>query len=559
MDVFERFLTLPGKTEPQLTIFEHCSDVFHVALYLLNENKANVRYPDLVKAGALLHDVGKIEQDIGRQWNHQPYSAKYLQPLLGHPRMKALLTDNGIDMARVNYEDLLLVCAHHHDIPTQPALLRRCPDALLVSVADAIASAMESGWLGNIQEMLSASTYIDLNLSLLKTLGLDGGLDSEIHRVDLPRGSVADALLNDLIFHDMSKGLPKHRIKPILQKDASLWVSGDQETLCAFLKDYVVNPRTLYESADLGDEIYDSVLAAMPAPGALSADSLKYLLVNERIARQTVYRLIDRRRVRQALEYFDISLRTVHETFGVHGRTVTDKLEAAGESPCYLMTGAQAAYHYHGWRIPPLGAYELLIDPDDFDTWYSYLRDSRTFVSKAPPEGKERERYAETVVLVPELTNELWQNRVWVNKVAYIAPDDLLFRLVAAQTEASIGEALAILVARRQEWEWDKLVSAIKARRMARQFGCLFEILNVEAGHPVVPEKAIELLFAVVQDTVGEAVFTFPLRTDKEGLSPGRVPDDYAAVGRKWGLNLLFPRHLVAKVLDDLGVQQYDD
>jgi len=556
MDIFQEFLTLPGKTEPRLTIFEHSSDVFHVALYLLTENEAAVHNPHLVKSGALLHDVGKIEQDVrvGKQWNHQPYSAKYLQPLLGHPRMKALLADNSVDIEQVNYDDLLLICEHHHDIPTQPALLRRCPDALLVSVADVMASALESGWLGSIREMLSASTYIDLNLSLLANLGLDGGLDGEMHRIDLPSDSVADALLSDLIFRDMSKCLPTHGLKPILQKDGSLWVVGDQETLRTFLKDYVVNPRTLYESADLADEIYDGVLAAMPAPGALSADSLKYLLVNERIARKVAQGLIDRKPVRQALEHFDISLRNVHETFGVRGRTVPDKLEAVGEALHYLVAGAQAAYHYHGWRIPPAGAYELLIDPADFDTWYAYLRDSRTFVGKAPPAGKERERYAESVVLVSELTDGLWKNRVWVDDVAYIAPADLIFRLIATQTEAAVGEALAILVARRQTWDWDMLVSVIKAKRMARQLGCLFEVLNLEADQPVVPVEAIEPLFAMVQDTVGEAVFTFPLRASEEGLLPARIPDEYTAIGRRWGIELLLPRHLIAKVLDDLGV-----
>jgi len=556
MDIFQEFLTLPGKTEPRLTIFEHSSDVFHVALYLLSENESTVRNPHLIKMGALLHDVGKIEQDIrvGKQWKHQPYSTKYLRPLLEHPRLKALLTDNDVDSTQVNYDDLLLICEHHHDIPTQPALLRHCPDALLVSVADVMASALESGWLGSIREMLSASTYIDLNLSLLENLGLAGGLDGEMHRVDLPGDSVADALLNDLIFRDMSKRLPALGLKPILQKGGSLWVIGDQESLRAFLEDYVVNPRTLYESAGLDDGIYEGVLAAMPAPGALQPDTIKYLLVNERIARKVALGLVDRKRVRQALEHFDISLRNVHETFGVRGRTVDDKLEAVGETFRYLVTGAQAAYHYHSWRIPPAGVYELLIDPADFDTWYAYLRDSRTFVGKAPPAGKERERYIETVVLVSELTDELWHNRVWVDDVAYIAPADLLFRLIAVQTEAAIGEALAILVARRQTWDWDMLVSAIKARRMARQMGCLFEVLNREASQLIVPTEAIEPLFAVVQDTVGEAVFTFPLRVSEEGLAPGKTPDDYAKIGRRWGIELLLPRHLIAKVLDDLGV-----
>jgi hypothetical protein len=79
-------------------------------------------------------------------------------------------------------------------------------------------------------------------------------------------------------------------------------------------------------------------------------------------------------------------------------------------------------------------------------------------------------------------------------------------------------------------------------------------VLNLEAAQPVVPVKAIEPLVAVVQDTIGEAVFTFPLRAGEERLSPVGVPDEYAAIGKRWGIDLLLPRHLVAKVLDDLGV-----
>lgn len=556
MDVIQEFLILPGKTEPPLTIFEHSSDVFQIALYLLAKNKTVVRNPHLVKAGALLHDVGKIEQDVrhGKQWVHQPYSSKYLRPLLEHPRIRAILADNSVDLNQIDYDDLLLICEHHHDIPTQPALLRRCPDALLVSVADVIASALESGWVGDIQEMLLASTYIDLNLSLLENLELDGGLDGEIHRVDLPGDSVADALLNDLIFRDMSQRLVEYELEPLLQKEKSLWVVGSKEAVCTFLEEYVVNPQILYESADLADEIYEGVLAAMPAPGALSPDSIKYLLINERITRKVIQGLIDRKPVRQALEHFDISLRNVHEIFGARGTTVMDKLEAVGEFPRYLVVGAQAAYHYHGWRVPPAREYALLIDTVDFDTWYSYLRDSRIFVGRKAPTSQKRERYVEVVVLVPELSDELWENRRQIDGVAYIGPADLIFHLIAMQSEAAIGEALAILVSQRDVWDWDTLTSIIKAKRMARQLGCLFEILNEEAQQPIIPVQVIESLHAVVQDTVGEAVFTFPLRESEERLSPGKVPEEYKAIGRRWGVNVLLPRHLVVKVLDDLGV-----
>ena len=555
MDIFQEFLTLPGKTEPRITIFEHSSDVFQIARYLISKNEHSVRNPDLVLAGALLHDVGKIDQDVktGRQWVHQPHSAKYLRPLLDHPRMRALLADNDVDLTRVQYDDLVLICEHHHDLPTQPALLRRCPDALLVSVSDVIASALESGWCGEIRKMLSNSRYIDLNLTLLENLGFGGGLDGEIHRIDLPGSSVADSLLNDLIFQDMSKRMPSMGLEPVLQKGGSIWVVGAQNTIRRFLEDYTVNPKTLYDSANLADEIYEGVLAAMPSPGALSADSIRYLLVNERIARKVALGLVDRKRVRQALEHFGLSQREIHEIFGARGRMVLDKLQAVDDKMRYLVVGHRAAYQYHQWRTPPPGEYELLIFQDDLDTWYAYLRDSHTFVSDRPPQGSERERYAEFVILVPGLTDDLWKGRELMHNVAYIAPSDLVFRLVAGQSEAAIGEALAIIVARRRDWDWDALLQEIRDRRMVRQMGCLFEILNLEASQPIVPEEVVTSLFSLVHDTVGEAVYTFPLQADER--SPRNIPETYATVGLRWGLDLLLPRHLVTKVLEDLEVE----
>ena len=560
MDIFEQYFSLPGKTDPELTIFEHSSDVYHVACYLLKANSEGVRNPELIKAGALFHDVGKIEQDRDtqrNQWIHQPHSSKYLQPLLSHPRMQRILADNDIDVDQIDDDDLLLICENHHNIPTKPALLRRCPEALLVSIADVIASSVEAGWVGDIRQMLTTNTYIDLNVSLLENLQLDRGLDSEIHRVDLPGDSVADALLNDLIFRDMEQQLGEYGLEPILQKQGSLWVVGCLETLKSFLQEYVVNPRTLYESANLQEELYEGVLAAMPAPGAVSPDTIRYLLANEAIARKVMQGLVDRRKVRQALEHFGISVGSFHEALGTRGRSVADKLEALGDRLPYLIVGDQASYQYHHWRTPPSGLYELMIEKEEFDTWYGYLCDSQIAVDKSFPTSKDFQRFSEVVVLIPELTKDLWKNRNCVNEVAYIAPDDLLFRLIQAQSEASVSEALAILVTRQENWDWVELASGIKNMRLVRQFGCLFEILNQEANQEVVPEKIYHLLFDLVQDTVGEAVFTFPLNARREGIASS-TPQNYRTIGRRWGLDVELPRHIVTKVLDDLRVLDDD-
>ena len=318
MDVFEQYLSLPGKTDPKLTIFEHSSDVYHVALYLLKANIEKVRDPELVKAGALFHDVGKIEQDIQRhQWIHQPHSSKYLRPLLSHPRMKRLLDENGIDVSQVADNDLLLICENHHNISMQTELLRRNPEVLLVSVADVIASAIEGGWRGNIREMLAVNPYIKLNSLLISSLQLDGGLDGEIHRIDLPANTVADALLCDLIYRDMCQRMRDYDFAPMLQKKGSLWVVGDVERLRDFLSEYTVNPRLLYQSANVDSAVFENLLTSpsMPPAGSLEPASLKFLLLNEQIAKRMAASIALRKSTRENLEYFDISTHEVAEIF----------------------------------------------------------------------------------------------------------------------------------------------------------------------------------------------------------------------------------------------------
>lgn len=322
MNIFEQYLTLRGKTAPELTIFEHSSDVYHIALYLLEANKEVVQNPDLVKAGALLHDVGKIEQDIRqKQWVHQPHSSKYLQPLLDHPRLQMLLTENGIEINNVKYDDLLLICEHHHDIPTRPDLLRLNPDALLVSVADVLASSLEGGWLGDIREMLQSSPYTKLNTVLLRNLDLDAGLDGEIHRIDLPADSIPNALLADLIYRDMCIELREREMIPLLQKHGSLWVKAGLASLEEFLEEYTVNPRQLYQSANIDDDVFESMLSspAMPPAGVLEPSNMRFLLLNERIAQQLAASIVLRKTTKNAMEHFDISVREVADIFQAHG------------------------------------------------------------------------------------------------------------------------------------------------------------------------------------------------------------------------------------------------
>jgi len=304
MNIYDLYLASEAKTQPHLTIFEHSSDVLQVANYLLERNSGTVQHPDLVRVGALAHDVGKIERDFrSGQWIHAPHSAKYLGPLLEETRFHSLMEMAGIDLAAVDRDLLLTICEEHHN-PT-PKLLRRCKDAILVSLADALASSIESGTVGNIATILRSNPYLQVSLELVRSLGFDKGFDTELHRVDLPGRSVEDQFLASMIFCILANRFSEVGIYPLLQKGASLWVAGKREAICALLSDFAVDPKQLYDSV-FDEGIYDSVLAQFP-PGAMQIDILRFLLVNEPIARKMAIALYSRDKPRKLLEKHNLS------------------------------------------------------------------------------------------------------------------------------------------------------------------------------------------------------------------------------------------------------------
>lgn len=301
---YEQYLTALAKTDPAITLFEHSSDVLQVANYLIEQNVNAILRSELVRAGALTHDVGKIKNDRRRdQWIHAPHSKIYLEPLLDDPRFQSLLSQAGVDFTRLDRETLLMICEEHHN--PSPKLLRRCKEAILVSVADAIASSIGSGMVGSIAEILRSNPYMQINLELLRSLGFTQGLDGELHHIDLPGQFTQDLFLADMIFRVLDEPLRNAGVIPLLQKGASLWVIGTLDVIRHVLSDSVVDPKQLYDSA-FTENIYDAILAQFP-PGGMQIDTLKFLLVNEPIARKMAIGLYTRDKPRKLFEKYNLS------------------------------------------------------------------------------------------------------------------------------------------------------------------------------------------------------------------------------------------------------------
>lgn len=316
MDIYEAYLTAPGKTEPPLTLFEHSSDVLQVLDYFIEKNQNVVQQNDLIRAAALVHDVGKLAGDFsGGRWLHTSHSAEFLDEVLAHPRFCELLALAKVDISKVDRGLLLKICERHHH--QSPELLHTCKDAVLVGVADALASAIEAGTVGDIQEILRRSPYLQVSLELVRSLGFKDGFDCEIHHIALPSQFVEDLLLADMVLRVLCMDLRQAGVFPVLQRGASLCVVGPTHSVKAVLESFNTNPKQLYQSA-FEERIYESILAGLPAAGSMQLDSLKYILVNEEIACKLSIQLYTRKAVRKVLEKHNLShlADQAHEVFG---------------------------------------------------------------------------------------------------------------------------------------------------------------------------------------------------------------------------------------------------
>ncbi len=587
-DVFGKYLTLPGKTEPLITIFEHSNDVLQVMLYLLSENR--VEEPDLLKLAALLHDIGKIEQKFdGQRWVHTPYTQVYFDALLNDIRFQQMVAQIGVDLARFNrdafyaelsdaYELLEYACESHHAPAQSPARLRRCKTIVLVAVADMIASAVAKGYIGRMDELLQASPYGQSVYNLLESLTSEDGLNNllaslarEIHRIELPAQFVEDELLVTAIFKALEQEVfTACEIFPLMQRGCALWVAGEKRQVEEALRRLTLSPDRLYRFL-YGEHIYSSILNSLPAAGATQIDSNKYILVNEGIARQYATRIMLRRSAQQLVERHNLSADEISRIMTGRGIGVAARLRALGKYVPYCLTGRTAAYFYSDWRYTSEKLFEIAIPESETPKVYAYLKNPRTYVSTTWATSRAFEDYDEIVILHPRSDVHALSVRE-TNALRVLAPENLLIELIEVSDELAVCDAVALLVAQRSALDWPLIIDQLAARKLIRPGGCLFEVTNAEARTAIIPVPIIQELFAKVAVTPDERPYPFPLHSPATNSSTGkttrqarlmdatRVSETKAmssnalAIASRWGIEWRLPAQPLRKVLADLGV-----
>ena len=586
-EIFEKYLTLPGKTEPPLTIFEHSNDVLQVMCYLLQRNKA--AQPDLLKLAALLHDVGKVEQRFdGQRWVHTPYTQVNLDALLDDTRFKRMVAQIGIDLEHFNrgslrvelreaYDFLGYACESHHAPACSPSKLNRCKTIILVAVADMIASAVEKGYVGRMDTLLRASPYGQSVYNLLESLVDEDGLENlldilshEVHRIEFPAQFVEDELLVTAIFKAIEEETVKEQeIAPVMQRGHTLWVAGEKKAVERAIRRLTLSPSNLYRLL-YGQNIYSTILNRLPPPGATQIDGIKFILVSEEIAQQTATGLMLRRSAQQLVERHNLSADEISRIMTGRGRGVAARLRALGGRVPYCLTGQTAAYRYSNWRYTPEKLFEIAVSISEARKVYSYLKNPRTYVADSLATSRDFEGYDEIVVLHPRSDVAALPVRE-IDGLRVLAPEALLIEMIEASEEIFISDAVALLAALRGALEWRLITEQLELRKLIRPGGGLFEVINAEAGSEVVPASFIQELFAKVSVTLDEKPYPFPLNAPavtstgkthrKAKLLPTTpvaerqaVSPQVMAIAARWGMEWRLPDQAIRKVLADLGL-----
>jgi DNA-binding MarR family transcriptional regulator len=286
--------------------------------------------------------------------------------------------------------------------------------------------------------------------------------------------------------------------------------------------------------------------------------------------RARVYRLISPNDIG-----FAIAIYSLLEKEKIKKQKLIEKLALIEEKLPYALTGSHAAYHYHRYILPPK-VYEIKVKQGDEGKWIAFLTDEQTKVFIG--EVIEKRKINNYIKLLHS-TFPIELIRTKTTEGYYIEkPEYLLIELMQRQTQTSIVEATAIILQMKDEVKWlgnNGIITIANKLGVSRRIGFLLDAINFEAYKPLIKEEVIEKIWKNVKGKSGEI---FPkddvllsklqklknklahqaLLTSSEREELRKITErleDYKLLSEKWGIEVILPREIIRKVLEDFGVK----
>ena len=225
-------------------------------------------------------------------------------------------------------------------------------------------------------------------------------------------------------------------------------------------------------------------------------------------------------------------------------KSVKGKLQEALRHLEYVVSGAYASFNYHGYSVP--GKLDLHVKREDLDKWVALLaeRDVSISIDDIPAERPGKE----SVHIHSDLIDDMLSESVVIDRTRYLKPEVLIVESLESEDSFSLMDAFAILITRRNELDWAKLLQLAERERVIRQLGAALEMINYEAERGIFSEARIK----EVKEKVNLShPITFP-KTEEVAPFKKEEKEYYVDLGRKWNMKIYLSKAFMSKIVADL-------
>ncbi len=218
-------------------------------------------------------------------------------------------------------------------------------------------------------------------------------------------------------------------------------------------------------------------------------------------------------------------------------KDVMQRLIIGAKKIIFVIGGAYAAYVHSGYAVP--GKIDIYIRQEDVDRCISFLSDRFTSVSIDDVLAEKTRKT--NLHIHSSLSEEMLKDSVIMEGVRYESPESLIINGFRDQSDFSLIDSFSILIKKRKEIDFNKILKIAKTEMLEREFGASLELLNRESKKKIFSDEITHKIHSKA-DLSRKRIFP-KHRTEN---------DDYPHIGEKWNLKITLPRAFVSKIITDL-------
>ena len=218
--------------------------------------------------------------------------------------------------------------------------------------------------------------------------------------------------------------------------------------------------------------------------------------------------------------------------------SVMDRLASVANRMEFVIGDSYAAYVYSGYASP--GKMDIYVNEKEKDRWIALLSDKSASVSVDDMLSEHTAK--QHLHIHSSLSKNMIKESIKIKGIRYAAPEVLVMDGFTDQSEFTLTDALAILITKRKELDFKKIVAEAKHQNVEREIGVCMEIINKESAEKIFDDAIINKLYSGA-DFSREKFFP---RTKLEESK------EYKRLSDKWKLKVTLSRAFISKIITDL-------